>query len=628
MRELIKIVAIVLAYIALTTPLKSTPIKSTDSLLNLARSNRDSMKLILSKYYYEMALRDPYLTDSASINIQYMIGENLLLLRKYDQALDMLIKVATIADSIKDYHMLVKIYNLSAKIYQERSRFEKSLVYINLAERYIVNIHDSHLLFDFYSTKRKFFSYAGNPDSAFYFAAKAVEISKQLGPKEATVAMQNFALQLADIGEIDSFERINDSILTVATKKRDFETVGLSYFYFDLICLRNKKYRMAVDYTLKSIPYLQDYQANNFICEAYKIITDSKLNLGDYADAYHFQKKYYDLRDSVFSNEATNRMNEITIIYDVEKTKNDNKLNNLTIKKQKDVQTGLVIIIALSVLLLAMIIQRYFANLNLNNKLKELNEKLENESLKLSEANRLLKNSREELQEANDAKDKFFSLIAHDLKNPLTGIKSSANLLQEYYDKLSEDRKRKHINTINESVDRLYKMLENLLDWSRIQTKRITLNAQQADISMLIDDCISIFQNQAAEKNILIVNSSERGLICHIDVEMIKVALRNLLSNALKFSNDNSTILVESFLEGNSVMINVKDQGIGIPEYHLADIFKLKFNTSRNGTHNEKGSGLGLVLTKEFVEMNGGKISVASQPGKGSTFLIKLPLHA
>ena len=238
-----------------------------------------------------------------------------------------------------------------------------------------------------------------------------------------------------------------------------------------------------------------------------------------------------------------------------------------------------------------------------------------------------LKFSRESLKELNATKDKFFSIIAHDLKNPLQGLLSSAEVLNSYYDSFNEVKKKELIRRFYDSSQQFSALLKNLLTWSMSQQGKINLNPQKIDIADIIEENLDLIKESAGKKNITLSSQIERNAFVWADKNMLRTVLRNLLSNAVKFTNPGGEVRVQIHILENHARILVSDNGVGIPPQDIPNLFRVDVHISTRGTAGEKGTGLGLILCKEFVEKNNGTIDVESVPGEGTTFTTLLPLY-
>lgn len=238
---------------------------------------------------------------------------------------------------------------------------------------------------------------------------------------------------------------------------------------------------------------------------------------------------------------------------------------------------------------------------------------------------RLIESERK-LQDANATKDKFFSIIAHDLKNPFSSIVGFSNLLYEAYGNFSEKQRKSFIKNICEASENTFKLLQNLLEWSRTQTGNIEYDPEIIDISLIVNENLTILKSGFLNKKIKVESLIPANTAVLADKNMIKVVVRNLLSNALKFTNENGNIVISSTTNNNEVEICIEDDGIGISKANIEKLFRIDGQVKSRGTLNEEGTGLGLVLCKEFVTKNNGTIYVESEPGKGSKFCFTLPI--
>jgi signal transduction histidine kinase len=230
-----------------------------------------------------------------------------------------------------------------------------------------------------------------------------------------------------------------------------------------------------------------------------------------------------------------------------------------------------------------------------------------------------------ELRELNVSKDKFFSIIAHDLKNPFSSIIGMSEILKEEIRSGDTALMENYAGMLNTSAVQTYRLLENLLEWANSQRGKISFTLEQINLSQLFNEEFNVLNEQASAKNIELKSSFANDLIISADKNMIRTILRNLISNAIKFTNKNGQVEVKAFVNDRNVEISVSDTGIGMTKETMAKLFRLDANLTTRGTENEKGTGLGLFLCKEFVEKHGGKISVESESGKGSTFRFNIP---
>jgi len=241
-------------------------------------------------------------------------------------------------------------------------------------------------------------------------------------------------------------------------------------------------------------------------------------------------------------------------------------------------------------------------------------------------AERKLEEYADELKKINSSKDKFFSIIAHDLKNPfITLLGLTEALLEDYYE-MKDEEILEYISQLRKTSKSAYQLLENLLQWSRSQTGRLKIEPSKFDIYTIIEEILTLTSTASLSKKITVQNLVPANLHVFADREMIKTVIRNLLTNAIKFTNEEGLVSLSSEIGDVQVKIVIEDNGIGIEESLLSNIFSLDRNYSTPGTKNEDGTGLGLILCKEFIEKNNGNIWVESKQGKGSKFIFTLPI--
>lgn len=277
-------------------------------------------------------------------------------------------------------------------------------------------------------------------------------------------------------------------------------------------------------------------------------------------------------------------------------------------------QTTWFILLELLILgIIVVFIHRFLVKIKTNKLLKEQNEEIKS-------ANRQLHLSEKNLKQMNATKDKFFSIISHDLKNPFTSLMSISDMLDVNYEATDEEDKRYAVKRINNSVRHIYSLLENLLTWSSSQRGKICFDSEDFDLSALIAENVNLYRMGAERKGISIINQIKDKVIAHGDRNTINTVIRNLAGNAVKFTSAGGTITFAISGKEDYWKVSVKDTGVGISTENLKHLFRIDKKLKTEGTEGEKGTGLGLVICKEFVEKNKGTIGVKSEEGKGTEF--------
>lgn len=230
-----------------------------------------------------------------------------------------------------------------------------------------------------------------------------------------------------------------------------------------------------------------------------------------------------------------------------------------------------------------------------------------------------------QLKQLNSQKDLLFSVIAHDLRGPFTGLLGFSEYLSSSASSLSA----KEVSTLSAkmhvNIKNIYRLLENLLHWSRLQTGHLSAAKENVEIYAIVMNELNLFEALISEKNITVHNTIDKTITLAADTELTSIVIRNLLSNAIKFTYPDGEIVLDAKQYGMYVAISIRDNGIGIEKQKLNSIFEFNPSNLNRGTKNEKGTGLGLSLCKEFITLQKGSIAVQSEPGKGTTFRISLP---
>ena len=317
-------------------------------------------------------------------------------------------------------------------------------------------------------------------------------------------------------------------------------------------------------------------------------------NIGKYRTANLSYRKYLEVYDSLYSQQQFQTLSEIKNRFAItEKLSETNK--NLEIKRKEQIYFYSIILLLL--VITAGAIARYRAKVKMNNKLKDLNH----------------------------TKDKVFSVISHDLKSPFNTLIGFSEILIEELEEGNTEDAEEQARMLNKTANDSYLLITNLLNWSRSQRDTISFDPEELVLEDVLEDIISLSKGPASDKNISIVKDFESGLSFNADRDLLSTVLTNLITNAIKFTPQNGEISIEATKANEIVTISVADTGIGIPPENLKKLFNVKDSFTTRGTNNEKGTGLGLLVCKDFVEIHGGEITAESQPNKGSRFTFTIP---
>lgn len=233
-----------------------------------------------------------------------------------------------------------------------------------------------------------------------------------------------------------------------------------------------------------------------------------------------------------------------------------------------------------------------------------------------------------ELRELNATKDKFFSIMAHDLKSPLSIFALATDTLAKENRNLDPEDLDEYLHDLNENAQNIYSLLENLLTWSRTQRGKIVYSPDIFDLKYLVDSNIQLYQTSANAKRIALINNVKDEVKVYSDSNLINTVIRNLINNAIKFTNEEGKIQISVESDMKNYTVSIADDGIGMSELAVDNLFRIDMNITTLGTKNEKGTGLGLIVCKEFIKIIGGDIWAKSELGVGTTFYFTIPKKA
>ena len=400
---------------------------------------------------------------------------------------------------------------------------------------------------------------------------KVLDITTQLGENSQKVAAAESMIQLATVYKLMG-DLANQSKFLLMASEFSIKNNLPSYL--------QRAYQELILYSSER----NDQEAIKGYIKSYKTISDS-LNQRELRDRYSLTKS-------------------LVQVHELSKSKIElEKTNLLQSQKIKNRNTILLVIVISAIVLLWLLL-----------KFTRLNKKLKAQNL-------IIESQKNELEVLNNTKDKFFSIVAHDLKSPLNSLKSFSTLLIDHFDHLNKDEILTMSQQLRNSVDNTIKMADNLITWARLQMKDYDYHQETIIIEDIVSNICEVYKDVALKKGIKVSCSVEDSLTIIGDKNQIEFVVRNLVNNAIKFTDkDGFVSLTAKSLPDGEVQVSVSDSGVGISEEVKSKLFTIGKKQSTNGTAGEKGTGLGLMLSYEFVKLNGGQIEIESKVGKGTTF--------
>ena len=405
--------------------------------------------------------------------------------------------------------------------------------------------------------------------------------------------------------------------LTIRNRIKDRTGLAESYNKIGLLCIGNGEYQRAINNLKLGLNNAEMINSNLLMQQSFDYLYEAYLGIDDYKKALFYQNKYAGISDLIYAEASEKRIEEINNKFEIEKrAKEIDDLEKNYAKNEKQLATSRKFIFTLILFLLATIISVVFIVRSYREK-KQFNKKLQRINSHVLRQNK-------KLTELNSTKDKFFSIIGHDLKGPLNSLTAFSQLLINHTSSLTEEEIRTIAKDLDKSLKNLYELLENLLGWARSQTGKIEFRPENFQITGAIRENIKLLSKAALNKNIKIELLASEQVMVFADLNSVRTILRNLLSNAIKFTNSDGIISISVDEWKDGVEIGVYDNGVGMSKEDQKRIFDISAKHSKLGTNKEKGTGLGLILCKEFVERNHGRIKVESEIGIGTSFKFTL----
>jgi signal transduction histidine kinase len=407
------------------------------------------------------------------------------------------------------------------------------------------------------------------------------------------------------------------------------------------IYVLKKRFEEAKKIYIECVDSASVLETNDILLDSYLALSRLEYDQGNFKNAYDYRLKYSALNDSLNAMEKEHQYAELQTRY--ETIQKENEINLLRSEKttreiemgknRMMLNVGLVFVTIMIVFLYVLIVlynQKRQANLLLTEKNKQIESKniqLSQLNQKMIEVNEQLVTSQNKLTDANNAKDKFFSILGHDLRNPFHSIMGQSYLLSRSYKKLSADERVQYANDIYNSCSQVNRLLDNLLEWIKTQRDTVEFSPREINFRDLVIDSLSILKNNYEEKKLRVENHITTDIWMKADYQMLETTFRNLVNNSIKFTPNGGLVVIKAELENGNIFVSVTDSGVGIAKDDMEKLFKIDSNFKTRGTNNERGTGLGLVICKEFIDYHGGQIWVESKEGVGSVFQFSIPLN-
>ncbi|MBB3699402.1 tetratricopeptide repeat protein [Flammeovirga yaeyamensis] len=513
-----------------------------------------------------------------------------------------------------DLKNLNRTYNNISQIYKRIGDYEKSILYnqkaiqVQVAQKNVFGQSISYL--NLGNTYR----HMGQYDSSIYYNKEALRLSESIND---TIG---FAFAFYNLGSSNfSKKDFHEAIKYYKKAYPIYEKGNMKSYAASTLNSLSASYRSAGNlkkaeyYLIKAEVLSKDLNSfslkENIHQNYYYIYKDQ----GNYKEALKHSELYKQYADSVLNESQLEKIASLEKDYEIKDRDNkialldkENELAELKITQQNLVRKGLILLIFMTFIVAFVLFSKYNAK---------------------RKTERILSLKNQALDEANHVKDQFFSIIAHELRNPLSAFKMLTNGLKSNLNYYSKEEIEDQLNELRLSANSLSELLQNLLQWSLSQTDRMIIQPIDSDVKVVLDNVIQHSNSFAQQRGIKINNEKVNNSMIKMDIQTMEFVFRNLIINSIKFSPSDSEVIIETNEHTDFLKVSIKDHGIGMSENDVEKLFQLNYNMNTIGNSPNKGSGLGLLLVKEFVSRNNGRIEVHSQLSKGTTIDIYLPKY-
>jgi signal transduction histidine kinase/Tfp pilus assembly protein PilF len=590
-----------------------------------------------SAYFYlkqSLPLAIEQKDDSKIAKIRFDLGNYYKKKGFYHLALEQLQLAEEYYNEAEDSPLIVYVYNTLGTLYTALGEPEKAKYYFHKAIKIDLARDDVYLLHDLYNNLGVcLWKLEDNFDSARYYMLECYNISLRYNsPNHQLVYLLNLGGMESKAGNfaasynyLSKAEKLESQVNNPYKLSALYVNLG-TYHYFQ------KHYTKAREYYLKGIPLAESIDAYDNLYTAYHNLFQLDSTTAQYLSAIKHSQMALVYYDSLNNIEKRKNVAELEIIHEKEQTEQANKL----LKEQNDLQSqviqvqrkinimigiGLFFFFVFSILLMLSRKKIQDSKSITEKKNTEINQK----NALIEEKNKDLQLQKTKLEELNQTKDKFFAIIAHDLRSPFSSLLGLLDILETDFNDLEDSKKIEIIGKLANSGRNTYNMLLNLLDWARSQRGHIQAEIIPVQIDEIVESAKVFLSHRIEDKQHHVDVKLQDSLKVMADKNLLLTIMINILNNAIKFTNREGKIMIESLVKDGITQISISDNGVGIAPEKLSQLFRISDKESSKGTEDELGTGLGLILANEFALLMNAQIIAESEVGKGSVFHIKIP---
>lgn len=586
--------------------------------------NSEALKYHFKAYGIRKALKiDASIAMSAN-----NIGVVYWRLGNYQKALEYYSESLSLREKLKDRKGIIVANNNIGYIYLRLNYFDKAnAIFENsLKESKEIDYpfgaaYSNHLLSILYLNRKEFYKSIQFSEEAIKDYYEVYELNS------VAYAMNYLGEAYAGLGNFNKAKEIFYAALDTARKANDKFSLATTLLNFAKINVEQNELKAAKENLNKTLEIAYPENFIDLIIDCNYLYSGIMKKLGDPAKALEYYEKYTESLNNLRLEQLSTNINEWELRYrsDQKEYENillrqENKLKEAEVEKEKIFRNRLVVILLITVLFLLVLGRFYYFKRKTANQILQQKKELEILNQKLAQTN-------VNLEEDIRTKDRLFSVIAHDLKSPFNSLLNYSDILISESEDLSKQQVIDYGKIVHKSSKTLLEITENLLNWARLQFRKISIKKEIVELKDIVQSVVEFHGEYAKSKNVKVEMHIDADLHLKSDKEMLHVIFRNLISNAIKFSYKNGLINISAMKKNGSFDILIKDGGVGIAKEKLGRLFSLEYSESTTGTNNEKGTGIGLIICKDFIDALGGKIMVESEIGRGTTFILSIPFE-
>lgn len=628
------------------------------------------------EYYNKSLLLFEVLGDNPSIaDCLNNIGLIYWNLGEYDKALEYYDQSLAVFEELNNKRGIAQCLFNIGQIYRSRGNYPVALDYCNKSLLIVEELGDKKRIAQRLNLIGLIHSHQNNYTLAIESYSESLQLNEEIQEREGKAScLNNLGNIYKQKGELDQAIKSYNEALNIFEEIKFQSGVATALTNIGLIHTTKENYSLALEYLFKALNVneeIVDYENLSYINggiadvylltnelekalnyaqkslktalklgilikqkESYQLLSAIYAALKTYDKAYENHLLYKELNDRIFNEANIRKMAQLEYQYEFDKAKQlialeQQKKDVITAeksKRQRILITAFILGFILMTVFVVLIFRSFIQKRKANIKLAMQKGQIEDANKVLTVQKKELQSFTRELEIANKTKDKFFSIIAHDLRGPLGNLMSFGELLWLEGDEIEEESKKKYIEIIAKDAKITFNLLDNLLKWARSNTGGIIPKFERLNVNKIVKENFNFFKTTAKAKELTLRDSLNEKIEFIADYDMLNTIVRNLISNAIKYTQKNGIIeILSRKTSDDRIEIGISDSGVGIEAEKLSKLFNLDSHITTPGTNNEQGSGLGLKLCKEFIERNKGKIYAESELGNGTTIWISLP---